>query len=136
LDNETPTGTGTRLQVRVARLGVGMLKMLQNTPERPPMPTQTHANWLPSADRGVSVAFLRAVRDFYARTGTLRHAIETKSFRRILAGAYRAGLLLIFRSAHREPLQSEPDRLKCLAVGPECVGNRIGRKARIFVEEP
>jgi hypothetical protein len=49
---------------------------------------------------------------------------------------YRAGLLLIFRSAHREPLQVEPDRLKCLAVGPGCVGNRTGRGARIFVEEP
>jgi hypothetical protein len=53
---------------------------------------------------------------------------------------YRAGLLLIFRSAHREPLQAEPDHLKCLAVGPGrsrvCVGNRTGRGACIFVEEP
>ena len=34
------------------------------------------------------------------------------------------------RPAHREPLQAEPDRLKCLAVGPGCEGNTPYNRAR------
>ena len=53
------------------RNGVALLEALQAAPERPDLPVKPHAARLPSGARGVSLAFLRAVRDYYAARGGL-----------------------------------------------------------------
>ena len=48
------------------QIGLALLEALQVAPERPSLPVKPHADRLKSGARGVSLAFLRAVRDYYA----------------------------------------------------------------------
>ncbi|KAL1495725.1 hypothetical protein AB1Y20_016592 [Prymnesium parvum] len=57
-------------------LGLALLQALRDKKEQPPMPIRTHAERLPSGERGVSLEFLRALRTFYTELGAIDKPME------------------------------------------------------------
>ncbi|KAL1503824.1 hypothetical protein AB1Y20_012291 [Prymnesium parvum] len=57
-------------------LGLALLQALRDKKEQPPMPIRTHAERLPSGERGVSLEFLRALRTFYTELGAIDKQME------------------------------------------------------------
>ncbi|KAL1515349.1 hypothetical protein AB1Y20_001979 [Prymnesium parvum] len=57
-------------------LGLALLQALRDKKEQPPMPIRTHAERLPSGERGVSLEFLRALRTFYTELGAIGKPME------------------------------------------------------------
>lgn len=50
---------------------MNVLKALLDAKEQPPMPIQSHAERIPSSQRGVSIVFLRVLRAFYTELGAI-----------------------------------------------------------------
>ena len=108
-----------------ARVAASLLASLHSSRERPARPIRAHAQRLPSGERGVSLAMLRAIGEFYGAVGGLDKVMgdvckEQGSETSICALTRSTGLSLAESVAH------------CAVARGEASGALVGRATSFF----